>query len=819
MGKASDSGKIRTPEHNLEWLCHAVFSTVCLLVIGIFAWAVEPGFSELKNPRAKDSYYNLLVQGFQSGQLNLKQDAPPGLAGLADPYDPAVNGPYIGDVSDMSYYKGKLYLYFGVTPALMLLWPYAALTGHYLTDKEAIVIFYGVGFVAMASLLYAVWRRYFPGSRFWIPAACVLALGLAAGTLDVSLWCDVYEVAISCGFAFAMLALAALWRAIHEERKVFPLLLASLAYGLAIGSRPSLLFGSVVLLLPVVHACHGITEPAARRRIALLLPAVGPLALIGLGLMLYNKLRFDNPFEFGWHYQLGAGYQPDTARQFSWHYLWFNFRFYLLESMQWSPHFPFLHTVVPPPLPSGYFGVGKSYGGIIQVYFPLVWLALAVPLAWKDRPAREVSRLRWFVAAVFVLFIACALTICLFLSASSRYELDFLPALMVLAVLGVFGLERALVRHPVSRRIARGGWCLLLTCTIILNLLVIVEAHAEANYYAGNYLVRQGHPDEALEHFYRALALEPDSAAFHAGLGTAYYRKRQLDQAISEFQKAFEIAPDFADVAEAHNDLGYSLLQKGRVNEAIPHFQKTLETEPNFAETHNTLGDCLLQTGDTDAALIEYQRAVEIKPDFVDAQNNFGFTLFRKGRVKDAIAHFQKALEIQPDFAEAHFNLGLSFSQDGQVEAAITQYQKVIVLQPQFFQAYNELGNAYRQKGLAVSATANYQKAIAIEPRFKLAQINLAWMLATWPDPSIRNGAKALELAEKANQLSNAQDLRILRTLAAAYAETGGFSEAETTASQALALAEAQSNQRLINVLQTEIGLYHTNTPCRSTSE
>jgi Flp pilus assembly protein TadD len=176
-------------------------------------------------------------------------------------------------------------------------------------------------------------------------------------------------------------------------------------------------------------------------------------------------------------------------------------------------------------------------------------------------------------------------------------------------------------------------------------------------------------------------------------------------------------------------------------------------------------------------------------------------------------------LEIQPDFAEAHFNLGLSFSQDGQVEAAITQYQKVIVLQPQFFQAYNELGNAYRQKGLAVSATANYQKAIAIEPRFKLAQINLAWMLATWPDPSIRNGAKALELAEKANQLSNAQDLRILRTLAAAYAETGGFSEAETTASQALALAEAQSNQRLINVLQTEIGLYHTNTPCRSTSE
>jgi len=50
--------------------------------------------------------------------------------------------------------------------------------------------------------------------------------------------------------------------------------------------------------------------------------------LIGLGLMLYNTLRFDNPFEFGWHYQLAAGYRSNIAQQFSLHYLWFNFRFY-----------------------------------------------------------------------------------------------------------------------------------------------------------------------------------------------------------------------------------------------------------------------------------------------------------------------------------------------------------------------------------------------------------------------------------------------------------------------------------------------------------
>ena len=174
--------------------------------------------------------------------------------------------------------------------------------------------------------------------------------------------------------------------------------------------------------------------------------------------------------------------------------------------MRWSGHFPFLQAVPLSPLPSGYCGVGEPYGGILSNY-PLVWLALAAPLAWRGRPVEEVSVLRWFVAAVFLLFVICALTICLFFSASSRYELDFLPALMLLAVIGILGLERALAGSPVWRRIARWGWCLLLAYSVVFNLLAGVEAHAEANYFAGNSLLNQGRVDEAIEHFQKALAL------------------------------------------------------------------------------------------------------------------------------------------------------------------------------------------------------------------------------------------------------------------------------------------------------------------------
>ncbi len=111
--------------------------------------------------------------------------------------------------------------------------------------------------------------------------------------------------------------------------------------------------------------------------------------------------------------------------------------------MRWGGHFPFLQTVPLPPLPLGYWGLAEPYSGILSDY-PLVWLALAVPLIWRGRPAAEVSVLRWFAAAVFLLFATCAFTLCIFFSAGSRYELDFLPALMLLAVMGIFGLERTL---------------------------------------------------------------------------------------------------------------------------------------------------------------------------------------------------------------------------------------------------------------------------------------------------------------------------------------------------------------------------------------
>jgi tetratricopeptide (TPR) repeat protein len=806
------------PVGHIRWVHHVVFCVVCVLVIGIFAWFAEPKSLELKGSSAAGSRYNQLVQGFCAGQLNLKIEVPPGVARLNDPYDPAINSAFIEDVNDLSYYKGKFYLYFGVTPALVLYWPYLAITGHYLSDKDAVVFFYALGFLVAAGLLRAVWRRYFPEASVGVAVAGLLILGMIIGTQKVlSLWCSVYETAIGCGFAFTMLALAAIWRALHEpKRRVLWLLLASLAYGLAVGARPSLLFGAAILLVPVVRAWRGATEPGSRRQVGgVLAAAAGPLMLIGLGLMLYNTLRFDSPFEFGWHYQLNAGYRPTTAQQFSLHYFWFNFRFYFLEPMRWGGHFPFLHASRLSPLPSGYNGVADPYGGILSNY-PLVWLALAAPLAWRGRPAECVSVLRWFVAAVFLFFLTGALTICLFFSALTRYEMDFLPALLLLAVIGIFGLERALMNLPVWRHIARWSWCLLLAYAVVFGILESVEAYAEANYLVGNDLLAQGLVDGAVVQYQKALALWPESANAHGGLGNALFQKGEGNQAIIHYQKALESKPDFAGV---HNNLGYCLLVMGRVDEAAVHYQKAVELCPQSPVYHSGLGNAFLRKGLVDEAMVQYQESLALQPESADVRERFGDALFRKGRLDEAIIQYQKALEIKPNLAEAYNNLGYCFLQLGRVDEAIVQYRKAIELQPRFAQAYNNLGNAFRRKRLGAEAMACYQKVIELQPQFIPAQINLASMLATWPEPSIRNGDKAVALAEQANQVSQNKDPLILRTLAAAYAETGRFPEAESTAKRALALALVKSEKALANEIQAEIRLYQTNSPCRYLNE
>ncbi|MGD1020627.1 MAG: tetratricopeptide repeat protein [Verrucomicrobiia bacterium] len=672
----------------LPWMQHGVLASMCLLVIGGYAYVVQPGALELGSSNAADAYYNLLVQGFRAGQLSVKKDVPPGLAKLANPYNLST---YVrpSGLLDLSYYKGRLYLYFGVTPALILFWPYSALTGHYLFHRQAVVIFCALGFLAGAGLLRALWRRYFTDVSLGVVVACVVALGLATGVPVLLSQSDLWEVPISCGYMLTMLALGAIWCASHEpERRCRWLVAASAAYGLAVGARPSLLPGAIILLAPVVQA-----RREGRRMIAPLLGAIIPIVLIGLGLMLYNARRFDNPFEFGLNYQL----QPErqmARRLFGLHHFGFNFRAYFLQPMRWTARSPFVQEITMPPAPLDHANVQRPFGVLTNI--PLVWLALAAPLAWRGRSEQTGGILRRFVTAVALLFGIEALTLGFYYCTASRFEVEFLPELVLLAVVGILGLKRALaptsesglVDRPVRRRAVRWAWGLLLSFSVAFNLLAGVEYHAEEQTGLGDQLFRRGEVSEAIGRYQQALRINPDYAKAHESLGSALVKLGRLPEAIVQYQQALLLNPDYA---EAHNNLGIALAQVGRLPEAIAHFEQALRISPDHAEAHSNLGAALARTGKIEEAVAQYEQALRIKPDFAEAHYNLGNTLAQAGRLPEAIAHFEQALRINPDHADAHSNLGVALAQTGRIPEAIEHLRQALRIKPDFAQAQSAL--------------------------------------------------------------------------------------------------------------------------------
>ncbi len=263
----------------------------------------------------------------------------------------------------------------------------------------------------------------------------------------------------------------------------------------------------------------------------------------------------------------------------------------------------------------------------------------------------------------------------------------------------------------------------------------------------------------------------------------------------------------------AHNNLGNLLLQKGEVEPALAEFRAALAIRPNYAEAHNNLGNTLLQQGHIDEALPHLQRAVEIKPIFADADNNLGNALMQKGRGDEAIEHYQRALRANPDYAQAHSGFGVALAQMGRMDEARVQLVRAAEIQPDSVDAHFNLANLYQQTGRMAEAILHLQKVLEIRPGMPMAQNMLAWTLATWPDPSIRNGPKALALAEDLARASAERDPVILDTLAAAQAECGKFDEALATARRAANLARTQGNAPLTEDIRSRLLLYEARTP------
>ena len=154
--------------------------------------------------------------------------------------------------------------------------------------------------------------------------------------------------------------------------------------------------------------------------------------------------------------------------------------------------------------------------------------------------------------------------------------------------------------------------------------------------------------------FGRALSAGGDSSIMHNNLGLALQLEGSVDEAIDHYHKALELDPNYA---KAHNNLGNALVLQGNINQAISHYRLALEMEPDFAEAHYNLGNMLQSQGESEEAIKHLRRALQIKPDYASAHNNLANILLSQGSIDDAIEHYRQALKIEPNNKTIRNNL------------------------------------------------------------------------------------------------------------------------------------------------------------------
>lgn len=205
-----------------------------------------------------------------------------------------------------------------------------------------------------------------------------------------------------------------------------------------------------------------------------------------------------------------------------------------------------------------------------------------------------------------------------------------------------------------------------------------------------------------------------------------------------------------------------------------------------------------------------YLTTLDRNPDCWLAYNNLSTIFLAKGNLDQALESANRAVELQPDDMEPHIAVGDVLLRKRRVPEAITHYQKAISVRPDYGEGYSHLGSAYLLAGRFVEAKEQYQKTLSLTPRSVVARNNLAWLLATCADPSLRDTQRAIQLAEEADQLANGKSSLVLHTLSTAYGESGQSVKALEVANRALQLADRQGNRGLAETLRKEIKTYES---------
>ncbi len=359
------------------------------------------------------------------------------------------------------------------------------------------------------------------------------------------------------------------------------------------------------------------------------------------------------------------------------------------------------------------------------------------------------------------------------------------------------------------------------------TLRAAVEANstsAAARAVLGEVLVARGQHREAVELLESALELEPDANRLNYPLGLAYRGLGDEDEARRRLAASGPIGVAPADPLidglaklvtgeRVHLLRGRAAFGAGRYGEAIEAFRQAVEADPSSISARVNLGSALGQAGDIEGAVQEYRRVLVLAPANPTALFNLGALLRRTGDLEGALELLREAERYEPRDTGIALELGDALRQAGRSEEALGRFRRVVEIDPASEPARLAEVRELLVQGRFAEARERLEEGGKALPASASLASALARLLAGSPDLSLRDGARATELALAVYRARMSP--YDAETLALALAEQGRCEEAASWQQQVVDEVRDTVPAERLGELEAALESYRRTGDCR----
>jgi tetratricopeptide (TPR) repeat protein len=355
------------------------------------------------------------------------------------------------------------------------------------------------------------------------------------------------------------------------------------------------------------------------------------------------------------------------------------------------------------------------------------------------------------------------------------------------------------------------------------NALTLAPESPAALATIGEVELRQRRYEQAIEHLEAAIEKIPQANRLHYSLAMAYRGVSNIEQARSHIQQSGKVGvrPD-DPVLDAIRGMrvggrvytleGKTAFQAGRYDDAARLFNKAVDADPSDASALINLGTALGQLGDLNAAIERFQSALKIDPAEATALFNLGVLSGQTGDHAAAVEYLSAYLDGQPDDVEARRELAKALSRLSRFPAAEEQFRMLLRATPADEDSLMALANDLAQQNRYEEIVALLQSSLEKFPGNVRTMHALARVLAAAPDRAVRDGARALTLAQTAFKLQGS--VAHGQTVAQAFAELGRCEKAAELQSKLVAAADRASETAMASELRSQLAKYQSGPPC-----